>query len=142
MMGKETMKISTAMKMFAFAMMATVTMAASNVNAEDRNRLTSSFDHDCPFEQDDTPILGFYGRASHRGMMVTEVIRGTEAWKIGLERGDVITEINGKHIHSQRDYDTAMRRTGRHMTLKVRDARGRGIMTVHAHPEFNDVYVR
>lgn len=146
------MKTSTAIKMFAIAIMATATMAASNVNAEERTKISSSrmkltptIDNDHLFHDDDhndAPTLGFYGRASHRGMMVTDVIRGSEAWDIGLERGDVITEINGQHIHSQRDYDRAMQRAGRHMRLKVRDVRGRGIVTVHAHPEFDNRYVR
>ena len=81
----------------------------------------------------DIPTLGFYGYQTCQGMVVTEVVRGTEAARLGLERGDIIVSIDGIVLHDDGDYQFAMRRAGRHASLQVRDVRGRGIFTMKAH---------
>lgn len=136
------MRTSTAIKMFAIAIVATATLGVSNANAEHRNESASSCNSGRRFVQPPMPVLGIYGRITSQGMLVTDVVRGTEAWEIGLERGDVIVEIDGRHIHSQRDYDIAMSRAGRHTNLRVLDARGRGIVTVQAHLDAPRLMVR
>lgn len=92
----------------------------------------------------ETPRLGFHGRISCRGgMQVDKVIYGSEAWRIGLEPGDVILSVDGIRIRSDRDYQNAMRYSNGHLILRVLDARGRGVMTVHAHVETcNQAYFR
>ncbi|WP_237227570.1 PDZ domain-containing protein [Rubinisphaera sp. JC750] len=79
------------------------------------------------------PKLGFYGRITCQGLRVTQVVRGSEAWRIGLEPGDVIVKIDNVRIHDEHDYRFAMRNAGRHIDLLVRDTRGRGLFWVHAH---------
>ncbi|WP_339750272.1 PDZ domain-containing protein [uncultured Rubinisphaera sp.] len=92
-------------------------------------------DHD---HHDDIPTLGFYGYQTCQGMVVTKVNRGTEAWKIGLEPGDIIVSIDGFRLHDEGDYTRAMRRAGRHADLRVKDVHGRGIFTVEAHLHGNN----
>jgi len=79
------------------------------------------------------PKLGFYGHFTCRGLVVTQVLRGTEAWRIGLEPGDVIVKIDNVLIRNEHSYRLAMRNAGRHVDLLVRDTRGRGVFWVHAH---------
>ena len=127
------MKTSTAIKTFAIAIAITATMSVSNAKADHRTRVVSSCHSGGCYVVPQTPTLGIYGYATRRGMVVTDVVPGSEACRIGLERGDVIVEIDGRHIQCQRDYDIAMQRTGRRTHLLVQDARGNGLVTVHAH---------
>ena len=83
-----------------------------------------------------TPRLGFYGTVSCRGgMRVNKVVYGSEAWRVGLEPGDVILSINNQRIRSDRDYQNALRFSDGHLDLRVLDVRGRGVTTIHAHVE-------
>lgn len=54
------------------------------------------------------PRLGFDGRMTYDGLRVERVHFGTDAYDIGLERGDVIHEVNGRHIDSMVDYQEAL----------------------------------
>lgn len=84
----------------------------------------------------ETPRLGFYGTVSCRGgMRVDKVVYGSEAWRIGLEPGDVILSINNRRINGDRDYQNALIFSDGHLDLRVLDVRGRGIATIHAHVE-------
>jgi S1-C subfamily serine protease len=75
--------------------------------------------------------LGFHGHVvPGYGMAVDRVPYGSLASRIGLERGDVITRVNGWRIRSEADYFAAMRRTGRFLRLVVQDVRGRGSVPV------------
>ncbi len=131
--GNRTMKTSTAIKTFVIAIAITASMSVSNAKADHRTRVVSSCHSGGCYVVPQTPVLGIYGYATRRGMVVTDVVPGSEACRIGLERGDVIVEIDGRCIHCDRDYDIAMRRTGRRTCLLVRDVRGCGLVTVHAH---------
>ena len=74
------------------------------------------------------PKLGFDGQLIYNyGMKVISVNWGSAAKRAGLERGDVITKINGRMIRSQWDYDQALSDAARfqngRVTLKVRNVR-------------------
>ena len=123
-------------RMFVIASAATAMLSTSNANAEHGYNLVSSCNSGGCQVQPRIPVLGIYGRVTCQGMLVTDVARGSEACRIGLEQGDVIVAIDGRRIRCQRDYDIAMQRTGRHTNLRVLDSRGRGVVTVHAHLAF------
>ncbi len=127
------MKTLSVIKVLAVAVAVTATMSISEANANDRFVGSSSCSMGGCRITPPIPVLGIYGYPTHSGMVVTDVVRGSEAWNIGLERGDVIVEIDGRHIHSQRDYDIAMRRTGNHTLLRVLDVRCNRVVTVEAH---------
>ena len=67
-----------------------------------------------------TPKLGFQGQIlGGYGMKVVSVNWGTPAQKVGLESGDVITQINGRQIRSQWDYDQALRNAAKYHSGRV-----------------------
>jgi len=78
------------------------------------------------------PKLGFWGVQTCHGMKVVEVRRGTIAWKIGIEPGDIIVSIDGIRLTRKGDYEYALRRAGRRIDLRVQDVRGRGTFLLHA----------
>lgn len=57
------------------------------------------------------------------GLMVTHLVPGSAAQRIGLEYGDIILTINGRAINTQEDYIAAMRDSTREMVLTVRNVR-------------------
>ncbi len=77
------------------------------------------------------PKLGFYGHIQYGwGLMVDRVYGGTEASRIGLERGDIIVSVNGRQIRNWNDYNTALFYSGGFGQMVVRDCRtGRLIPT-------------
>lgn len=80
----------------------------------------------------DLPKLGFYGYVTRDGMVVTDVRRNTPAWRVGLEKGDVIVAVDGYWITREGDYERALSHSrGNHVDLKVADVRGRGTFLVH-----------
>ncbi len=80
----------------------------------------------------DLPKLGFYGYVTRDGMVVTDVRRNTPAWRVGLEKGDVIVAVDGFWITREGDYERALSHSrGRHVDLRVADVRGRGTFLVH-----------
>ena len=54
------------------------------------------------------PRLGFEARVTNDGLRIERVFYGTLAFDAGLERGDVIHEINGRHIDSEHEYRQAL----------------------------------
>lgn len=61
------------------------------------------------------------GLKAENGVLIDNVLAGSAADKAGFEKGDVITEIDGKAIHTPDDYSKAVDAAGRIMRLKVRD---------------------
>ncbi len=119
------MKTTACTMLFVFALAASTIVAVQNVSAHDY------ITPDCPHS---TPKLGFYGYiVPHRGMVITRVMPGSEAARIGLERGDVILSINGQQLCHNGDYERALRRSSGHLDLRVRDVRGTGVHLLHAH---------
>lgn len=55
-----------------------------------------------------TPRLGFHGRIVANGLRVDRVDYDSLAFEIGLERGDVITKVNGRRITSMSGYRRAL----------------------------------
>ncbi|MCG6157651.1 PDZ domain-containing protein [Rubinisphaera margarita] len=122
------MTLSNAAKLFVAV--AAISFSAVSVQAGERLYLVKpDVDH---HHHDDVPKLGFYGKQTCYGMVVKGVVKGSEAWRIGLEEGDVIVSIDGYHLHDSGDYERALRRAGHHADLRVKDVRGRGIFTIHA----------
>ncbi len=73
----------------------------------------------------DHPTLGFFGDFTRRGLIVTRVIRGSEACRIGLQPRDTILQANGYAIHCERDWQRALADACRDLRLKVRKPCGR-----------------
>lgn len=65
----------------------------------------------------DVPRLGFDGRMINGRLKVEGVAYGSLAEEAGLERGDVIAEVNGRTIRSMGDYQQAL--------LDAQDGNGR-----------------
>jgi S1-C subfamily serine protease len=74
---------------------------------------------------DCSPELGFFGRMSRQGLLVTRVIPGTEAHFIGLVPGDTILRADRRRITCEHDWEQALRRAGRTLSLQVQRACGR-----------------
>ncbi|MCA8984043.1 MAG: PDZ domain-containing protein [Planctomycetaceae bacterium] len=110
-------------------------MIRPELNAPSLRLLPSN---NCPLH--DTPKLGFKGYITRRGMVVTHVLRGTPAWRIGLEPGDVIVSVDGFQLYREGDYERAMRGAGRVVDLEVEDTRGRGVFLVQARLDHSPVY--
>lgn len=55
-----------------------------------------------------TPRLGFHGRIVSSGLRVERVDYGSLAFDAGLERGDVITKVNGRRLTSMSGYRRAL----------------------------------
>jgi hypothetical protein len=53
------------------------------------------------------------------GMKMLEIIADSPAQRSGLEAGDVITEINGKAINTEKDYSDAVDASGKEMSVKL-----------------------
>lgn len=120
------MKTTAFSMLFVLAIATMTTVAVQNVSAHDH--------YIAPGHSHGTPKLGFYGYiVPHRGMVITRVMPGTEASRIGLERGDVILSINGQQLCHDGDYERALRRSHGHLDLRVRDVRGTGVHLLHAH---------
>jgi S1-C subfamily serine protease len=87
-----------------------------------------------PPSHGNVPKLGIYGRIlPDRGMLVTGVVRGSEARRIGLEPGDTILSINQRRIHCEHDYFDALRHSGGVLYLRVLDVRSGGVIGVRAY---------
>jgi S1-C subfamily serine protease len=57
------------------------------------------------------------------GMVITSVIPGSPAERIGLEVGDVITEVNGRPTRIAREMDDAVRNSRGYLRLRIVDVR-------------------
>ena len=66
-----------------------------------------------------------FGAPKDAGVLVSDVESGTPAAKAGLEVGDVITEIDGKHVESSRDLSRGIRSRKSGETVQLDVVRGR-----------------
>jgi len=71
------------------------------------------------------PRLGFDSFYNGSGEQVTAVRRGSLAWRLGLEPGDVIVAVSGLRLQYDGAWYGAMRRAVQqgHVTLAIRDWR-------------------
>ena len=106
-------------RIFSLAAVAALalTAVASDANAQSRTRAVIADGDEAYAVGPETrvigpsrpaPRLGFQGRMTYDGLRVESVQYGSQADDMGLERGDVIVEINGQHIHSMADYQNAL----------------------------------
>ncbi|MDR2754239.1 MAG: hypothetical protein LBC20_00900 [Planctomycetaceae bacterium] len=63
-------------------------------------------------------------------VIVTQVLRGYSGTRLGLKKGDVSLEIDGRKIRNERDYSDAVDAAGKTMNLKVRKTRNGQILNV------------
>lgn len=84
-------------------------------------------------------LLGFYGHSHGHGVEVLRVDFGSYAQRLGLERGDVIIGVNGRHVHSMADYKRALARAGSRVWLEVVDVRTGNVVSTNSvrigHPD-------
>lgn len=74
--------------------------------------------------QDAASSLGFTGHFErHHGMVVDRVHYGTPAWRLELERGDVVQSINGERIRSPKHFAELLRGSPYRVQLTVVDVR-------------------
>lgn len=69
--------------------------------------------------------LGFVGDFTRRGLIVRQVLPGSEACRIGLRPGDMILQANRVEILCERDWLLALQHAGRDMRMLVRRPCGR-----------------
>ena len=135
------MKPSTVVKLFAIAITTSAIIAANSASAQPRMQISNPGQQQMllhpgmhPQLRPEAPRLGFSGYTTHQGLVVTRVTPGTEASRVGLERGDTIVNVNGTRIQREGDLERALLRTPPHgaVQLQVRDVRGQGVFLVRA----------
>ncbi len=71
-----------------------------------------------------SPQLGeFFGCKDARGVLVRSVQRDSPAAKAGVRAGDVIVKVDNETIDGTSDFSRAVRRTGKHNIVVLRDKR-------------------
>lgn len=60
------------------------------------------------------------GYTPYSGVLVEEVQRGTEAYRKGLERGDLILSVDGEKVSNLDDLEDALDAAGTRLTLEIR----------------------
>jgi membrane-associated protease RseP (regulator of RpoE activity) len=91
-----------------------------------------------PHHRHAVPRLGFYGHAiAGHGIVIDRVVYGSEAHRIGLERGDIIVGVNNYRIRSADDYFRALRLSSGVLHLRVLDVRGRGVVSLRAYVPYD-----
>jgi C-terminal processing protease CtpA/Prc len=73
--------------------------------------------------------LGVYAYNSDTGVIITRVVRGTPAWKEGLEPGDVIVTVGGYQVGI---VDNLVYTLGEELQLRA-DRNGRAPLLVQNH---------
>ncbi|MDR1384705.1 MAG: caspase family protein [Planctomycetaceae bacterium] len=63
------------------------------------------------------------------GMIMLEIVSGAPAYLSGLEAGDVILEINGKQVNTEKEYSDAVDSSGKEMQIKFTNVRTQKIET-------------
>jgi serine protease Do len=66
-----------------------------------------------------------YGAASSKGVMVTDVSRGSAADKTGLQAGDVIRQVNDTDVADEKEFYKLMEAAGQRETVVLVVQRGR-----------------
>jgi hypothetical protein len=56
----------------------------------------------------EAPLLGVSGYAVENGFKISSVRSGSPAAQIALSPGDIVTQIDGREVHSNRDIEAAM----------------------------------
>jgi S1-C subfamily serine protease len=69
--------------------------------------------------------------ALRHGLEVTRVLPGSPAALAGLERGDVIFEVDGRKVRTPDELHRALHQTGHRGVLTVRDIRTGRYLKVH-----------
>lgn len=90
---------------------------------------SSAFAHDPPHRHS---AWGHY--LHHQGLRITSVAYRSPASRAGLERGDVILEVDGDDIYTGDQLHRALHRTGYRGVLTVRDGRSGRIHRVQVLP--------
>lgn len=71
-----------------------------------------------------SPQLGeFFGCKDARGVLVRSVQQDSPAAKAGIRAGDVIVKVDNENIDGTSDFSRAVRRTGKHNVVVLRDRR-------------------
>jgi len=91
---------------------------------------------------DCSPTLGFFGEIMCDGLRVNRVIPGSEACRIGLEKGDIIIRANRQLIQTAHDWKCALDSAGPRVNLLVQRPCGRmdRLMAWIAPPRKHDRY--
>ncbi|MFO0815865.1 MAG: PDZ domain-containing protein [Gemmatales bacterium] len=78
---------------------------------------------------------GFQHRNHPReGLRVTSVVRFSPAARAGLDRGDIILEVDGRDVNHPEELHRLLHRTGQRAVLKVWDDETRRVRIVHVFP--------
>lgn len=86
------------------------------------------------YEPPDRDFIGHHHHHHHQGLRITSVAVRSPASRAGLERGDVILEVDGQDIQTGDQLHRALHRTGYRGMLTVRDARSGRIHRVQVFP--------
>jgi S1-C subfamily serine protease len=81
------------------------------------------------------------------GMQVDSVQRGTPAWKMGIEPGDILVSIDGWRFGTMKGYLQSLRAAGQRPSIIVIDARSKKMVRrpcnlPHAEPSEEDTTPR
>ena len=78
---------------------------------------------------------GFQNRHQPReGLRVTSVVRFSPAARAGLDRGDIILEVDGRDVNHPEQLHRMLHRTGARGVLKVWDDESRRVRIVNVFP--------
>jgi S1-C subfamily serine protease len=69
-----------------------------------------------------------------RALEVTQVAWGSPAARAGLERGDLILEVDGRDVDTPGEFHRALHRTGHRGTLTVKDVRTGRLIRLQVNP--------
>lgn len=64
-------------------------------------------------------MIPFFKLKEKKGVLVSDVIKGSPGDKGGVKIGDVIIKINGKEIFSQKDYEEEVKKSKEKMRLEI-----------------------
>jgi len=74
--------------------------------------LSSAKELDMEVQEITPDLANRYNLSQNKGVIITNVARGTEAWEAGFRPGDIILQIDKKQINGLDDYNEALRNTG------------------------------
>lgn len=112
-----------------FSALAIAALAASSAQAN--NRVPPGMGQ--PVAQPSGQILlGFDGAYNGQGMYVNHVHWGSIAQGMGLERNDVVIEVNGQRIYSYGHYLQLLQSSGGSIRLTVRNWRNGQLVYLYA----------
>lgn len=82
-----------------------------------------------------------YHHHHYQGLKITSIAYRSPAQRAGLERGDVILEVDGRDVVTGEALHRALHHTGFRGTLTVRDARTGRINRVQVYPDAGHIGV-